>query len=137
MKVPLQQVPTPDFLAAIVGDTLDVLWCDRAALVSLRPVCDFLGLDYLEEYGKLVSHENDWAFLALLPVTGPGNKHGKLTLMNLELVPFWLTTIDPRAVKPTLQKDLERLHEECAAFEASPANAPAERLLRDIFATDV
>jgi len=136
MQVPLQQLPSPDFLAPIVGDTLQVVWCDGRAMVSLRPLCEFMGLDYLEEYGKLVSPDCDWASLAVLPETGPDGVRSKLTLMNLELVPFWLTTVEPTAVNPAIRESLERLHYECAAFEASSANGPVERLLEDIFGTD-
>lgn len=86
--------------------------------VPLRPICDYLGLDWSAQYRRTRRHPvlaktiNSVAMTATgLPGVGKGQR--ELICIKLEHLPGWLFGIDPTRVKVELQDKILRYQEEC------------------------
>lgn len=115
--------------------------------VPLRPICEYLGLDWSGQYRRTKRHPvlaktiNSVAMTATgLPGVGKGGR--ELICIKLEHLPGWLFGIDPTRVKAELQEKILRYQEECfrvlwQAFQADAlsiidrsAPAPSTSLLQ-------
>lgn len=95
------------------GDELEA--CERGGriLVSLRRVCESIGVDAEGQRKKLKA--KSWACTEEMSVQMEGSNQKRLvTLIDRKCLSMWLATIDERKVKPELKDKLIRYQKECA-----------------------
>ena len=106
--------------------TLDVARDNGDLWVSIRRVCEALGIDPSAQRKKLRSRP--WAVEAFITSTGPDGKTYQNAMLHLDALPMWLATIEPSRVSPEARPRLERFQLECAKalrdhFFGAPAAA--------------
>ena len=83
--------------------------------VPLRPLCDYLGLDWSAQYRRL--HRDPVLRDVIQPVaimaTGSGSDEQEMVCLPLEFIPGWLFTINAARVKPELQAKITHYRREC------------------------
>lgn len=94
------------------GDAIDVQMDGQDVYVSVRRVCDALGVDYPTQQTKL--KEKEWATIGLCPTVADDGKRRQMTMLHLDSLPMWLATIDAKRVKPEVRPKLLRYQRECA-----------------------
>lgn len=116
------------------GDTLDACGtCREDAEVSIRRVCDNLGLATQRQLSKLKT--KSWATVTEKVMVAEDGKPRAMALIALKSLPMWLATIDPRKVKEQYREKLAQYQNECADVLARhflripAAPEPVERLL--------
>lgn len=93
---------------------------DGKVWISVRRVCEALGIDNKTQQEKLATKE--WACVGLIPTQLPGDVQTRLVFcIDLDSLPMWLATIESSRVKPAVRPLLLRFQRECA------------RILRDHF----
>jgi hypothetical protein len=80
--------------------------------VSVRRVCEALEIDSDTQRVKLKG--KPWAVTGLIPATGPDGKTYEVFAVDLDSLPMWLATIDPKRVKPAARAKLADYQRECA-----------------------
>jgi hypothetical protein len=95
------------------GDTLDACGtCREDAEVSIRRVCENLGLSMQGQFKKLQG--KSWATVNQKLMVADDNKPREVATIALKSLPMWLATIDPRKVKEQFREKLARYQNECA-----------------------
>ena len=94
------------------GDTLDCVQDGGTVLVSIRRVCEWLGVDHARQIEKLKN--KPWAVVDLKSMTGPDGKNYATSCISLDSLPMWLATIEPSRVRPNMSAKLEVYQRECA-----------------------
>lgn len=94
------------------GDELLAVQDDRGVWVSIRRVCEVLGVDESTQRRKL--KDRAWAVTGIKPATGPDGKTYQAACLHVDALPMWLATIETSKVKPEARKKLERFQVEAA-----------------------
>lgn len=94
------------------GDAIDVQKDGNEVFVSVKRVCEALGVDYPTQLSKL--KEKEWAVVGLCPTTGTDGKSYQMTMLHLDSLPLWLATIDAGRVAEDARPKLLRYQKECA-----------------------
>lgn len=85
--------------------------------VPLRPLCDFLGLDWSAQLQRTRRDEvlDEALSIVVITTTIEGNikRRRELMCLRLELLPGWLFGINAERVKPQRQDKLKRYRREC------------------------
>lgn len=85
--------------------------------VPLRPLCDYLGLDWSAQLKRTRRDEvlRDYLISVVITTTeiGIGKGRRELTCLELEQLPGWLFTISARRVKPELRKKIILYRRQC------------------------
>jgi antirepressor protein len=123
------QPSTPAPTAAIVrvgfdGDQLECTKDERGVWVSIRRVCDALGLDPHAQRRRLQDRDRcPWATDAVtaLVAAAEDGRQREQTFLALDAVPMWLATVDGLRVAEAIRPKLHRYQVGCA------------RVLRDHF----
>lgn len=112
--------------------------CQADAEVSIRHVCDAMGVSTQGQLKKLKSCE--WAVINQRFITADDGKNYEYAMISLELLPMWLGGMDPRRVKEEARPKIIRFQKECVKVLAAhflgigkPANgafASAEQIER-------
>ena len=113
-------VETVDFY----GDPLIIALVAGKAYVALRPVANFLGLEWTGQYQRTMRDEVLSLYMATIAMIAADGKRHKMTALQLEYLPGWLFGITPSRVKPGLAPKLRCYREHCfrilwSAFQAS------------------
>lgn len=95
------------------GDELDVVQRDGLVWVSVKRVCEVLGIDYATQLRKLKT--KPWATVGLTPMVGEDGKRRNLQTVDLDTFPMWLSNIETANVNASLRPKLEAYQRECAA----------------------
>lgn len=69
---------------------------DGRIMVSLKRVCEALGVSYPRQYRKLM--ECTWAGVAFMATPDERGRPQRLAMIDLESLPMWLVTIHPSKV---------------------------------------
>jgi hypothetical protein len=94
------------------GDTIDVQKSGEDVFVSVRRVCEALGIAHQRQQEKL--SEKEWAVVTLMVSTGADGKSYQMTMLHLDSLPLWLATIDAGRVAEDARPKLLRYQRECA-----------------------
>jgi len=71
--------------------------------VPLRPICEYLGLDWSSQRKRLNRDEVLSSELGMVMMTTPSGQQ-QMICLPLDLLPGWLFGIDPSRVKPELKE---------------------------------
>ncbi len=94
------------------GDAIDVQKDGNEVFVSVKRVCEALGVDYPTQQAKL--KEKEWATIGLCPTVAEDGKQRQMTMLHLDSLPLWLATIDAGRVAEDARPKLLRYQKECA-----------------------
>lgn len=109
------------------GGAIDAVRDDRGVWISIRRVCESLGIDYSTQLQKL--KEKPWARVGLIPMQLPGDVQRRdIATVDLDSLPMWLATIEPSRVAPEVAPKLIAYQREAARvlrehFFPRPADA--------------
>lgn len=78
------------------GDELECVRDERGVSVSLRRVCENIGIDYSTQLAKL--RGKHWATVGLCPIVADDGKLREVVTISLDSLPMWLATIDAERV---------------------------------------
>lgn len=101
------------------GDTLEATKDGDAIWVSLRRMCESLGVSTQGQLARL--RQSGWASVKEIFMLRSHNRAGVFVMLHLDSVPMWLATIQQNKVKPATREKLVAYQKECA------------RVLRDHF----
>lgn len=107
MLSPLALVPV-----SFHGQAIDcVRTPDGKVLVSIRRLCENLGLSYPTQWRKLQGL--DWACVAMMTTHDESGRNQEMAMLPLDSVPMWLATIHATKVRAELRPALVRYQTEC------------------------
>lgn len=86
------------------GDLLDVANHDHNLYVSIKRVCEHLGISFPAQNVKL--GKASWAGVAMIAIPGPDGKTQPTRCLRVNALPTWLTHIQVSRVKPELRSKL-------------------------------
>lgn len=78
------------------GGAIDAVRDDRGVWVSVRRVCDVLGIAHQGQFVKLQASE--WATITTIVTVGSDGKQREMSFINQDAFPMWLATIDVNRV---------------------------------------
>lgn len=81
--------------------------------VAIRPICEAIGVNYSSQLRKIKEDEILNSVVALSTTTGTDEKNYQMTVLPLRFVFGWLFTINPKNVKPEVQKHIIKYKLEC------------------------
>jgi hypothetical protein len=103
---------------AVCDEPIDAGFDGEAIWVSVRRVCEVLGLDEEPQRKKL--RRKPWAVTSLKEATGPDGKKYRAFCISHKFLPMWLATIEPtRATSPSVERKLARFQIEAAQVLAA------------------
>ena len=98
-------------LVPFYGDVLEATQDDAGAIwVSLRRLCDNLGIDVENQRKKLAAKRKP--VTVMITVTASDGKNYSTSMIAYRAIPLWLATISPNKVKPEVRPKLERYQDE-------------------------
>lgn len=110
------------------GDSLDVAITNGVPHVSVRRVCDALGVDRKTQLRKLAVRP--WATIADIATVDTAGRSQIMSMISLRALPMWLATISPTKVAPEVREKLAVYQTECAEVLADhylgPRVAPGD-----------
>lgn len=102
---------------AFRGDELDVIPAEGTVYVSVRRVCEHLGLGYGSQTQKL--HADPSLTVTKLVTQMPGDdQRREILCIDVRSLPLWLATIHPSKVKPAIREKLIAYKREAAEVVA-------------------
>lgn len=101
------------------GDTLECVERDGQIWVSVSRVCDSIGIDLASQLRKI--RDDECCSVVEMTTVGADGKSRSMSMIDLDSLPWWLSTIKPNKVKPEIRDKVIRYRKECA------------RVLRDHF----
>jgi len=106
-------VPTTTHEVDFYGDLLLVAMVDNTPYVAIRPITDFLGVDWSSQRHR-IQRDNILAEESrLITMTGADGKQYKMYCLPIELMHGWLFGITTSKVKPEYAEKLTRYRREC------------------------
>lgn len=84
---------------------------DGKVWVAAKQIATNLGLDWMGQYRKLKNHEVLREGIDIRPIPSPGGKQ-EMLLIDLDYLPYWLATISPSKVSPSIREKLIRYQKE-------------------------
>lgn len=111
--VPLEE-KTVDFYGDEISAALVLVENEQEVYVPLRPLCEYLGLDWSAQFRRVKRDEvlNDKLSSVAMMATVAGRRYDAVCL-PLEFIPGWLFGIDANRVKPELKEKIIRYRREC------------------------
>lgn len=106
-------VPTTTQEIDFYGDLLTVAIVNDTAYVALKPITDFLGVDWDSQRQRVQRDEVMKEESRLIQATGADGKQYKMTCLPLEYLPGYLFGINASRVKPELKDKVIRYQREC------------------------
>jgi vacuolar-type H+-ATPase subunit H len=108
------------------GEQIECVRDARGVKVSLRRLCDNIGVDFAAQLEKL--RARSWATVGQCPTVAEDGKRREMITIDLDSVPMWLATIDAERVAEHVRPKLELYQRECAkALRDYWFNGKAER----------
>lgn len=98
------------FTIPIFGDELDVAIHDHTLYVSVKRVCEHLGLNYTSQYTKL--KVASWATVPMIGMVDPNGRLRDTVMIRVNDIPMWMTTIQVARVKLEVRPKLRWYHEQ-------------------------
>jgi len=94
------------------GEPLEVVMRGSDLFVGLRRCCEVLGISTEAQVAKLKSKE--WAVTAMIEGTGPDGKQYLMTVIHINSLPMWLTSISSKKVAVEVRPKLLAFQKEAA-----------------------
>ena len=94
------------------GDVLEAVQDDGGVWVSLRRMCESLGIAMPRQMRKL--KEKPWANVAMKAMLDTAGRKFEVVCLHLDSVPMWLATIEASRVKKEIRPKLELYQREAA-----------------------
>ncbi len=94
-------------------DLLPVALIEEKAYIALRPIADYLEVDWSGQRQRLQRDEVLHRHSSPITMTGADGKKREMLCLELEYLPGWLFGISPSRVKPEIAPKLVRYREEC------------------------
>ena len=94
-------------------DTLAVAVVDDAAYIALRPIADYLGLEWSSQRLRVLRDEVLARHTTNVVMTGADDRKRDMFCLELEYLPGWLFGISVSRVKPEIAPKLTLYREEC------------------------
>ncbi|SIO37758.1 P22_AR N-terminal domain-containing protein [Singulisphaera sp. GP187] len=110
------QVVTRQFFGC---DITAVQTSDGRIWVSLRSVCEALGIATQNQITKLRSSDYDWARAMMIIAHDASGRQQELAMIDLESLPMWLVTIKPSKVAIDAREKLKVFKKEAKAVLAA------------------
>jgi hypothetical protein len=116
------------------GDTIDAVFHNGRVWVSLRRLCESLGIDADSQRVKL--REKPWARTVIITVRDANGRQQQTFCIDLDTLPMWLATIDVGRVAEDVRGKLTAYQCEAADalrryfFEGQATNPRSQRRLR-------
>jgi hypothetical protein len=130
--VPIEE-KTVDFYGDQITASLVEIGEEQVVYVSLRPICEHLGLSWSAQLQRIRRDEvlNESlisVFITNTEIGQRGKGRRELISMPLKLLPGWLFGLDAKRVKPELKEKIIRYRRECydvlwKAFQEEALNA--------------
>src|SRR5579859_175940 len=95
------------------GDLLVIALIEDTAYVALKPITDFLGLDWASQRQRVQRDEVMKEESKLVVTTGADQRQREMFSLPLEYLPGWLFGINASRVKPELKEKVIRYQREC------------------------
>lgn len=109
--IPLEE-KTVDFYGDNISAALVKVKTREEVYVPLRPLCDYLGLDWSSQRKRLNRDQVLADFQGVVVMTTPSGKQQSICL-PLKFLPGWLFGVDTNRVKPELREKIIRYRREC------------------------
>ncbi len=94
------------------GDELECIQNDRGVWVSVRRVCEALGLAEGRQQQKL--RGKSWACTNMMLVHDTSGRQQEAFCIHIDSLPMWLATIESSRVRAEMRPKLDRYQGECA-----------------------
>ncbi len=94
------------------GDELDVLKRGETLWISLRRICEYLGLDPEAQRQKLKS--KPWACTVIIKAHDISGRKQEILFIDIDSLPMWLATISTNKVRPQVKPKLISYQKEAA-----------------------
>lgn len=94
------------------GDTLEVLTHQNQLWVSVRRICDALGIDNTTQQAKL--KKKPWATVGIWPTVAQDGKLREVFCIHLDSLPMWLANVESSRVREDIRPKLETYQLKCA-----------------------
>jgi hypothetical protein len=96
------------------GDPIQVAQStDGTLYVALRPISDFLGLDFSSQRHRVLRDEVMAERLTSVLMTAADGRQREQLCLPLDLLPGWLFGVSPRQARPEIAEKLKRYRTEC------------------------
>lgn len=129
---PAVLIPSEEKVVEFYGDELNAALVEigdnQQIYVPLRPICNYLGLDWSAQFRRLkrnpiLAESLNSVAMTTTELPGVGKGKRELVCIQLEVLPGWLFGIDSSRVKPDLRDKVIRYQRECykvlwAAFQS-------------------
>lgn len=101
-------------LGIVNGQSVQIINHDGEVYVSVKPICEILGVNYTTQLEKIQKHPIfASSVIPLRGITGADGKQYTMTVMNIRFVSGWIFSINPNNVKEEVKDKLIRYQLEC------------------------
>jgi hypothetical protein len=129
------RTPSAERVIDFYGDPIvAAVMPDDEVFVPIRPITDFLGLDWSGQYQRIQRDEVLARRSEMVVIATTDGSRREMLCLPLDLLPGWLFGISTTRVRPDLAPKLTRYREECfrvlwRAFQTDALNALGKREL--------
>lgn len=110
-----QRQPVSFEMVRVAGDELAAANVDGTVWVSVRRMCEVLGLEESGQRQKLSDpSRTPWATTGVMPGVGADGRNREVFCLDLDSVPMWLATIDTSRVRPDAKAKVVLFQREAA-----------------------
>src|SRR5579859_3448727 len=111
--IPIEEQKVDFYGDDIVAVSLEIHG-QRKIYVPLRPICEYLGLSWSSQLQRLKDDEvlSEGLSSVLLSNT-EGRQRYTVTCLQLELLPGWLFSLNPKRVRADLQEKIKHYRRDC------------------------
>jgi len=106
-------VPTTTQEVDFYGDLLTVALANEVPYIAIRPITDFLGLEWSSQRLRVLRDEVMKEESKLITTTGADGRQREMFSLPLEYLPGFLFGINASRVKPELKEKVIRYQREC------------------------
>jgi hypothetical protein len=123
-----QEVREVDFY----GDSLTIVLVDNVPYVVVRPIADFLGVEWTGQFQRIQRDEILNEEKRLVVITSADGRRREMVALPLEMLPGWLFGISgSRLKKPEMAEKLKRYRRECLhVIQNTLTSFPMIRMIR-------
>ena len=95
------------------GEELIIALSGAASFVALRPICDYLGLDWSAQYRRVQRDAVLARQTRAMVLAGADGRQREMICLQLDYLPGWLFGVTTGKLRPELIEKLTRYREEC------------------------
>jgi hypothetical protein len=98
---------------AFYGDVLLIALVGDVPYVAIRPIADFIGLDWSSQRQRILRDDILNEESKLVVMTGADGKQREMFSLPLELLPGWLFGVTPSKARPEYREKLTQYRRDC------------------------